>query len=183
MEFQPRTIGRPNREREVAGAAVLLAGALVVAVMAALGQPAYHDLLALGSVAVLAWLVDGSSRRYLGPGLVAVAAGLGITIGKDFGVNPYEHSLVYGGFGVALLVVSYFNPMAMRASGAFLIYVGVTVALAAWVFTSFPLGWELAAILAVWGAFELVRLSRTESDSPSFQDKPATSDPVLSGRR
>ncbi|MDQ6937022.1 MAG: hypothetical protein M3140_04820 [Actinomycetota bacterium] len=182
MEQQPRTIGRPTREREVAGAAVLLAGALAVAVMAALGQPAYHDLLVLGAVAVVAWLVDGTSRRYLGPGLIAVAAGLGITIGKDFGVNPYEHSLVYGGFGVAMLIVFFFNPLAIRAGAAFLIYVGATVAVASWVF-SVPLGWELAAILAVWGAFELVRLGRTKADGPARPTLQRRPDAELSGRR
>lgn len=165
MEQQPRTIGHPTREREIAGAVVLLAGALVVAGMAALGQPPYRALLALGAVAVVAWLVDGTSRRYLGPGLIAVAAGLGITLGKDFGVDPYEHTLVYGGFGVALLIAYYFNPLTIRAGAAFLIYTGVTVALSSWVF-NVPLGWELAAILAVWGAFELVRLGRSKDDAP-----------------
>lgn len=152
--------------------------------MAALGQPPYHDLLALGVVAVVAWLVDGTSRRYVGPGLIAVAAGLGITVGKDFGVDPYEHSLVYGGFGVALLIAYCFNPLTIRAGAAFLIYTGVTVALASWVF-SVPLGWELAAILAVWGAFELLRLGRNKAEAPSqpaSQGRPV-SESELAGRR
>ncbi len=42
MEQQPHTFGHPTRDREVAGAAVLLAGALAVAVMAALGQPPHR---------------------------------------------------------------------------------------------------------------------------------------------
>lgn len=185
MELQLRTIGRPTREREKMAVAVLFAGALVVGVMAASGQPPYRDLLVLGTVAVVAWLVDGSSRRYMGPGLVALAPGLGITLGKDFGVQNFEHTLVYGGFGVALLIISYFNVLTIRAGGAFLIYTGVTVAFATWVF-SVPLGWELAAILVVWGGFELLRLSRDERDEPDARTRPTEQDqpaPALSGRR
>jgi len=166
MEAVVRTIGRPTRGREIAAALVLLAGAAAMALLALSGVPAYRELLLLGGVATVAWLVDGSSRRYVGPGLVALASGLGLTIGQDLGVDPYEHTLVYGGFGIALLVVSHFNPLTARAAGAFLLYTAVTVALASWV-VSFPLGWELAGILAVWAVYELVRIGRGPSAAPA----------------
>lgn len=65
------------------------------------------------------------------------------------------HSLVYGGFGLALLAISYFNPMAARASGAFLLYTALTVLV-----VDFAMGWWLTAILVAWGAYWLVRASR-----------------------
>ncbi len=166
MEASVRTIGQPTREREVGAALLLIMGAAGVALMAVTGQPPYRDLLVLGAVAVAAWLVDGTSRRYMGPGLIAFAAGLGITLGKDVGISSFEHSLVYGGFGVALIIISFFNPAMVRASGAFLLYTAVTVGFSAWVFSGFPLGWELAVILAVWGTVELVRIRR-EAAVPS----------------
>lgn len=167
METSVRTIGQPTRDREVAAALLLIVGAVGVALMAITDQPPYRDLLVLGAVAVAAWLVDGTSRRYISPGLIALAAGLGITLGKDFGIDPFEHTLVYGGFGVALLIISFFNPGMVRAGGAFLVYTGVTVGLASWVFSGIPLGWELALILAVWGAFGLVRIRRETRAAPS----------------
>lgn len=182
MELEPRTIGRPTREREMAGAAVLIAGALAVALMAALGQPFYRDLVVLGAVAVVAWLVDGTSRRYLGPGLIAMAVGLGLTIGQDFGVKNYEHTLVYGGIGVALLIAFHFNPLTVRAGAALLIYTGVTVSFSTWVFRV-PIGWELTAILAVWGAFQFVRLGRSEPDAPAQPTIAPQRAPEMSGRR
>ncbi len=171
-----RSIGSPTAARRRAGAIVLLGGAVLVGALTLAGVQPYGNLLALGAVAVAAWLVDGTSFRYLGPGLVALAAGLGITIGKELGVEPYEHTLVYGGFGLALLVISYFNPKAARASGAFLLYTGISVAISAWV-VSIPLGWYLAAILAVWGIYGLVRLRRVE-DAPGRRDEPSNQ-PVL----
>lgn len=166
-----RTIATPSPQRERAGAWVLIAGAVLVAALTLAGVPPYGNLLALGAVAVVAWLVDGTGRRYVGPGLVALAAGLGITIGKELGVDPYEHTLVYGGFGLALLLISYVNPMAARASGAFLVYTALTVAVTAWV-VSIPLGWELAAILAVWGAYGLIRLGRRSNDDATPGSSP-----------
>ncbi len=169
-----RTIGRPTRAREVAGALVLLVGAVVLAALTWAGIKPYGLLLALGAAAVLAWLVDGTSKRYLGPGLVALAAGLGITIGTEASIEPYEHTLVYGGFGLALLLISYVNPKVVGAAGAFLLYTGVTVAIASWV-VSFTIGWELAAILAVWAAYELVRIAaggdRDQQEPTRYEDE------------
>lgn len=156
LDSEVKTVGRPTHAREIAGAVVLVAGGALVGALTLAGFRPYENLCVLGGIALVAWLVDGSSQRYVGPGAVAFAAGLGITIGKNAGVNPYEHSLVYGGFGLALLLLSVVNPRAVRASGAFLVYTAATVAIAAWV-VSFELGWELAVILAVWGIFELIR--------------------------
>ncbi len=181
MELAIRTIGQPSRGREIGGAIVLLGGAVALAGLATVDTPFYRNLLVLGSVAVVAWLVDGTSRRYMGPGLMALAAGLGITIGVDGGVTPFEHTLVYAGFGVALLVISYFNLQTVRAAGAFLLYTGITVAASAWV-ASVPIGWELAAIVAVWGVFELIRIQRS---TPADEEPaaPSRDQPEMAGRR
>lgn len=157
LENAPKTIGKPTQRRVVGGAVVLLAGAAVLAGLTLAGVSAPGLLLALGATAVVAWLVDGTSTRYLGPGLVAVAAGAGILLGNTLDMDPRkaEHSLVYGGFGLALLAISYFNPMAARASGAFLLYTALTVLV-----VDFAMGWWLTAILIAWGAYWLVRASR-----------------------
>lgn len=181
MEAPLRTIGRPSRGREIAAALVLLGGAIALAVLATVQTPFYRSLLVLGAVAVTAWLVDGTSRRYMGPGLMALAAGIGITIGKDGGVTPFEHTLVYGGFGVALLLISYFNPLTVRASGAFLLYTGITVGVSAWLI-SVAIGWELAAIVAVWGAYELIRIGRSDPATTPPATPPVRR-PVSAGRR
>lgn len=149
--------GGPTR-REHLGVGTILAGAVLLAALTLAGLEPYWLLLSLGAVATVAWLVDGTGR-YMGPGLMALAAGGGITIGKELGVTPYEHTLVYGGVGLSLLAISYLNPPAVRAAGAFLLYTGLTVATASWV-VSYSLGWELTAVLAVWGAFWLYRFSR-----------------------
>lgn len=175
MDVPIRTIGRTTRAREVAGALVLVGGAVLVGLLTLAGLRPYENLLALGSVAMLAWLVDGTSRRYVGPAAVAFAAGLGITLGRNLGIEHYEHSLVYGGFGLALILVSVVNPAAVRASGAFLLYTGLTVATSLWL-VSIPLGWWLAAILALWGGYELVRLRRAPADG-------APAGPATAGRR
>lgn len=152
--YTPKTIGQPTKGRVVAGALVLLGGAGVLAVLTLADVAPPWMLLALGATGVVAWLVDGTSTRYLGPGLMALAAGLGIVIGNELGWDPKkaEHSLVYGGFGIGLLLHSYVNPMAARAAGAFLLYTGLTV-----LFVPLTMGWWLTGILVVWGIYSLIR--------------------------
>lgn len=154
QSFTPKTIGQPTKGRVVAGALVLLAGAGVLAVMTLADVAPPWMLLALGATAVVGWLVDGTSTRYLGPGLMALAAGAGIVIGNELGWDPRkaEHSLVYGGFGIGLLLLSYVNPMATRAAGALLVYTGLTV-----LFVGLTMGWWLTGILVVWGIYSLIR--------------------------
>lgn len=158
-EAARKTIGSPTRGRVLGGAILILAGAALLGALTLLGVSAPWLLVTLGAVAIAAWLVDGTSSRYLGPGLVAVAAGTGILVGNALNMDPRraEHTLVYGGFGVALLVISYFNPKAVRASGAFLLYTGLTV-----LTVGFSIGWWLTAILVVWGGYWVVRASRSE---------------------
>jgi uncharacterized membrane protein len=168
ITISPRTVGEPTRGRTVAGAVVILAGAVVLSALTLSGAGAPWLLLALGVTATVAWLVDGTSTRYLGPGLIGAAAGAGILIGNALDMEPRaaEHSLVYGGFGIALLVMSYFNPMAARAGGAFLLYTGLTV----WA-VDLSMGWWLTAILVVWGAYWLVRAAASDELAPPALDR------------
>lgn len=169
----PETIGQPTPGRVFAGAIVILAGAGLVAMLTLLDVSAPGLLLALGATAVVAWLVDGTSTRYLGPGLLAVAAGAGILIGNAMDMDPRkaEHSLVYGGFGLALLALSYFNPKAARAGGAFLLYTGFTV-----LAVGFSMGWWLTAILVAWGTYWLVRSKGGDGmPQPAFDEPPSGS--------
>jgi len=122
------------------------------------GWPLYQILVILGGSATVAWLVDGSSRRYMGPGLLALATGGGISLynALDTEAMKGEHGIVYPLIGIGLLVASLFNPLALRGAGTFLLIVGA-VAL-----TSSPWdpGWTLVAILAVWSVVNFARIAR-----------------------
>lgn len=154
-----RTIGATNRQRQLGAAAVLALGALGCVATTLAGWPLYQTLVLLGGAATLAWLVDGTSQRFMGPGLAALAVGGGITAYKalDMEAMAGEHGVVYPALGVALLLASLFHPLAIRGAGTFLLIVGVI----ALVETPWSPGWTLAGILAVWSALELARISKT----------------------
>lgn len=164
--IEHRTLGPTSRSRELAGAGVLLAGAVALCITTLADQPLYRNLAILGGAVTLAWLVDGSGARYVGAGLVALAVGGGITIGQDLGVKNYEHSIVYALVGAALLLISWVSPMAIRGSGTFFLAVASTVVALTWV-ASYNAGWELAAILGGWSALEFARIFRDDSRTPA----------------
>ncbi len=183
-----RTIGDTNRQRQVAAAAILAVGALGCALTTLAGWPLYQTLIVLGAAATVAWLVDGSSQRFMGPGLAALAVGGGITAYNALGMDgvPGEHGVVYPALGAALLLASLFNPLAIRGAGTFLVIVGVV----ALVDTPWPSGWTLVGILAVWSALELARISRSQDGG--HETEPAATDgrsaeairsPVAAGTR
>lgn len=118
-----------------------------------------------------AWLVDGSSRRYLGPGMAALAVGGGITLGKALDMEPVaaEHILVYGLIGLGLLVVSYFNLAAVRASAAFLVFTAISATNMNYGI-SFTLGWELAVVAVAYGVVELVLIGQRKQPSSAPAD-------------
>jgi hypothetical protein len=140
-------------------------------VAAVVAWPLYQTLLLLGAAVTLAWLVDGSSERYMGPGLLALAAGGGITIGNATGIDPqtYEHTIVYGLFGAAMLVIYYMNPRAVASGGVLLLLIASTATLLTTVGLPFNPGWELAGLLAAWGVFQLVRVGRQASEGTASQ--------------
>ncbi len=156
-----RTIGETNRNRQLAGAGVLLLGAVPVALATLAGWPAYGVLVLLGAAATLAWLVDGSSRRYMGPGLTALAVGGGIALhtALDMSAMKGEHGVVYPLIGAAILIGSLFHPLALRGAGAFLVIVGA-VALISW---PWNVGWSLAAILVVWSIANCALVGRRDA--------------------
>jgi len=160
-----RTVGGTNRGRQIAGALALVAGAVACGATAVAGWPLYQTLFLLGGVATLAWLVDGSSRRFMGPGLLALATGGGITLYQalDMEAVKGEHTLVYPLIGAALLITTLFNPLDVRGAGAFLVIVGAV----AFVDTPWAPGWTLAGILALWGVVNLVRTGRAGGSAVS----------------
>ncbi len=183
-----RTIGDTNKQRQVAAAAVLAVGALTCAVTTVAGWPLYQTLIVLGGAATLAWLVDGTSQRFMGPGLAALAVGGGITAYKALGMDgvPGEHGVVYPALGATLLLASLFNPLAIRGAGTFLLIVGVIAS----VDTPWSPGWTLVGILALWSALELARIARSQDGGheaePSATDgrsADAVRSPVAAGSR
>jgi len=164
------TIGRPTRRREVLGAATLLVGAVLLAGCTMADWKGYQLLAMLGGVIVAAWLVDGSGQRYVGAGLAALAVGGGITLGIDLPIAHYEHTVVYGAIGLALILVSFVNPAAVRASGAFMIYVALNALALNRGWVGYDVGWEMAAVLALWGAFQAWRISRSSDGRSSVAD-------------
>lgn len=158
-----REIGKIGLLREVLAATVLLAGAAAVAVGTdLLGFKLYENLAVLGAAATLAWLVDGTAQRYIGAGTVALAIGGGLTLGTRLHIPGYEHLVVFGFVGVALLLVSYINPKAVRGSAALFVLIAITVAVEEYL-GSYNAGWELAGILAFWSLLEYGRISRSRS--------------------
>lgn len=122
-----RTIGDSNRQRQLGAAALLLLGAVGCATTTLAGWPLYQTLVVLGVAATLAWLADGTSQRFMGPGLAALAVGGGITAYRALGMDAMggEHGVVYPALGAALLLASLFDPLGMRGAGTFLLIVGV----------------------------------------------------------
>ncbi len=160
MDATRITIGTPSRTREVAAIAVLAAGALVVAGMTLAGAPGYQTLLGLGVTATIAWLVDGTSRRYVGPALLGLATGGGITASQAAGLDTYEHPVVYPAIGVAILALTFLNADTIRPAGAFLVYTGLAAIVGNFI-VSYDVGWAMVGILAAWAAFEAVRIGRS----------------------
>lgn len=157
-------VATTSRTRQLAGAGVLVAGAAVMCGTTLGGLPGYQNLLVLGAIAVAAWLVDGSGRRYMGVGLTAGAVGLGLTLGNGLGMQAVEHGVVYPLIGVALLAISRLNPREVQGAGALLVIIGTVV----WGFMaglSYNLGWGLAVILLVWGVVRLANLLRSGDGS------------------
>jgi len=157
------TIGSPTRGRTFAGAAILLVGALVLLGTTLAGSPGYRNLLWLGTVLLVAWLVDGTSRRYLGAGVASFAIGLGLTLGQDFGAPAAEHGIVYPLVGAGLVLVALVNATEARNTGLFLLIVGATV----WSFglgLSYNPGYEMALLLLVWGIVRVVTARRADVD-------------------
>lgn len=153
-----RTIGASNKQRQIGAAALLLLGAVACAATTLAGWPLFQTLVVLGAAATVAWLADGTSQRFMGPGLAALAVGGGITAYKALGMEAMggEHGVVYPMLGAALLLASLFNPLAMRGAGTFLLIVGVI----ATIDTPWNPGWTLVAILASWSALEFTRISK-----------------------
>lgn len=161
-----RTVGGTSRQRQLAACGVLILGAVVCAVTTAASDwQLYKILTLLGATAVVAWLVDGSSLRYMGPGLAALAVGGGITAYRAWEIAPVkgEHAIVYPALGVALLIASFFHPMAIRGAGSFL----VTVGFIATIDTPWEAGWTLTAILVLWAASNLARIQKEAADDSS----------------
>ncbi|CAN5513724.1 hypothetical protein BH20ACT2_BH20ACT2_17210 [soil metagenome] len=146
-------------------AGVLLAGAGACALTTQIGWPLYQTLALLGAVAVGAWLVDGSSERFMGPGLTALAVGGGISLYRSLetGGVAGEHTIVYPLVGVALLASSYFHPLAARGAGTFLLIVGAIAQFS----TPWNPGWSLVAILVSWGVLEFIQAGRSTRDADS----------------
>jgi hypothetical protein len=165
-------MGTTSRTRELAGAGALVAGAAVMCGTTLGGLAGYQNLLVLGAIAVVAWLIDGTGRRYMGVGLTAAAVGLGLTLGNGLGVQSVEHGLVYPLIGIALLAISRLNPREVQGAGALLVIIGSIV----WGFAaglSYNLGWGLAVILAIWGIARIATILRGTLAAGSEQQQPA----------
>lgn len=168
----PISIGRTSRTRQLAAAGALLVGSVLMCGTTLGGLKLYQNVLVLGVIVVAAWLLDGTSQRYMGAGLGALATGLGLTVGTDLGLPAVEHGIVWPLVGLALLLIWKINPDAMVGAAGFLIIVGAVV----WSFQAgveYDGGWTLAGILAVWGIVQIVRILRTRQ--PASTDAPAGS--------
>ncbi|MGQ0744473.1 MAG: hypothetical protein ACT4OS_09095 [Acidimicrobiales bacterium] len=148
--FEPFGSTTPNRQRRAG--LLMMASALPVGLLAhsAYGRPPrlHIVLLAIGVLALGAWLVDG--RRYLGAGSASAALGLAFVLMEQTNLDPYF--LTFGLLGVALLVVSRVNLRAVGGSAGFLIYMALNSANLHRVDAALlPRAWVFALIMLVWG--------------------------------
>jgi len=176
---------RPGAARQVAGAIVIMAGAVPIALLIAAdyGRPPklYAVLAAIGATALLAWAVDG--RRYLGAGAASLAVGLGIGIAAETDIPRYQNALVFGFLGVALLLVSVVNPRAVRGAAGLLLFTGGSAALAvSQERLSFPEAWIYAALMVAWGAVVLATLGRGKRAVQAQPLTAAQAEPVAARR-
>ena len=153
--------GPTTRPRQIAAAVVLMLGAVPLAVLGAAEAKAYYVIPVVGAAATLAWLVDG--RRYLGPGIVALALGLALLASRDWGLGKYELALVLGAVGAGLLVISLMNPASVLGSAGFLLYAMLTSLGLENVSVGVAPGWIYAIVLLVWGGIRVAQTMRRET--------------------
>ncbi|CAN5273698.1 hypothetical protein BH23ACT9_BH23ACT9_09620 [soil metagenome] len=174
----PSTTGRRR-----AAALTVIAGSLLMCGTTLGGFSPPRNVLVFGLVLVAAWLVDGGADRYLGAGLGAIAVGGGITLGGlwDLSTGATEHVVVYTLIGLGILAASYVNPHNVRTIAFLLIFVGASAANQNFGI-SYNLGWQLAAILAVWGivAFMMAGKDTDTSEATVVEDR--SEFPVGAGR-
>ena len=156
--------GTTTRPRQIAAAGVLMLGAVPLALMGADDAKAYYVIPVVGAAATLAWLVDG--RRYLGPGIVALALGLALLASRDWGLEKYELALVLGAVGAGLLVISLMNPASVLGSAGFLLYAMLTSLGLENVSDVLAPGWIYAVVLLVWGGTRLAQTMRGDTGMP-----------------
>jgi len=154
--FEP--FGPTTRPRQVLAAAVVMAGALPVAIIAASSTDArprlYLVVLAVGVIGTVGWLIDG--RRYLGAGLAALGLGTALTLIRETAVDAYF--LIFGLVGLALLIVSKISPLATPGVAGLLIYVGLASrAVAGGGDPLLPNAVTYGLIMILWGGSQLRR--------------------------
>ncbi len=159
--FEP--FGPTTRRRQVAGALVIMAGAIPIALIAPTfyGRPPrlWSVILTIGVVAMLAWLVDG--RRYLGVAAAALGVGGGFAIAQEAEIQDYQFALLFGLLGAGLLLVRAVNPAAVGASGALLLLISASATTFVSIErTSFPEAWFYVGLMVVWGGVQLARSLR-----------------------
>lgn len=156
--FEP--FGPTTRRRQVAGALVVMAGAIPIALLAptSYGRPPrlWSVILTIGVVATVAWLVDG--RRYLGVGAAALAIGGGFTIAQEAEIQDYQFALLFGLLGAGLWLVRAVNPAAVGASAGLLLLISASASTFVSIDRlSFPEAWFYVPLLLAWGGIQLAR--------------------------
>ncbi len=180
--FEP--FGPTTRRRQVAGALVIMAGAIPIAVIAPTfyGRPPrlWSVILTIGVVATVAWLVDG--RRYLGVAAAALGIGGGFTIAQEAEVQDYQFALLFGLLGAGLLLVRAVNPPAVGASAGLLLFIAASATTFVSIDrTGFPEAWFYVPLMLVWGGIQLARVLGTTPSSTAVSGK--ASSVVATGER
>ena len=157
VPFAPTT-----RRRQVAGALIVMAGAIPIAWLAAAGygRPPYlfGVLLGVGSVGTLGWLVDG--QRYVGAGITALALGSAFAIARETELD--ESGLVFGLIGIALFVISRVNPRAVAGAAGLLIYTSTSAfGVHETGRTALPPALVFTTVMLAWGGVQLRQVLRS----------------------
>lgn len=172
--------GPRDERRQIAGASVIMAGAIPVALIAPTfyGRPPrlWSVLVTIGVVGLIAWVVDG--RRYLGAAAASLAVGSALGISAEAGLDRYTFALLFGFLGIALYAVLKVNPAAVLGSVGLLLFASASAALVH-LFgigggdpqPSIPQAWAYVPVMLAWGGLVIADVRR--SGGSGAQGRPA----------
>lgn len=157
----------------MAGAAVIMAGAIPIALLAptAYGRTPrlWSVLITIGIVGLVAWLVDG--RRYVGAASASLAVGSALGISAEANLDRYTFALLFGFLGVALLAVFRVNPRAVIGSAGLLLFTSASAAFVHMVGIggadpqpTIPHAWAYVGLMILWGLIVLQQVRRSSPE-------------------
>ena len=174
--------GRWTKGRQTAGALVIMAGAIPIALLAPTSYGRvprlWSVLIVIGIVGLVAWLVDG--RRYVGAAAASLAVGAALGTAAEADLDRYTYALLFGFLGAALLAVFRVNPAAVIGSAGLLLFTSASAAIVHLVGIgggdpqpTIPHAWAYVVLMVLWGAVVLRQVRGDGADAGPAEAQPA----------